>query len=84
MTHFQTLSFLQKAIECFEKIETKLVAVLYINEAIPGKLINLYDFKEESEILVFEFRNYKPPSQNELSFINEIKLSLNFFKIHNS
>ena len=39
-----------------------MVAVLYINEAIPGKLINLYDFKEESEILLFEFRNYKPPS----------------------
>ena len=51
-----------------------MVAIFYINEAIPGKLINLYDFKEESEILVFEFRNYKPPSQNELSLINEIKL----------
>ena len=63
--------------------------ILYINEGIPGKLINLYDFKEGSEIIVFEFSisnkkwlllgNYKPPSQNELSFINEIKLSLNFF-----
>ena len=63
--------------------------ILCINEGIPGKLINSYDFKEGSEIIVFEFsisnkkwlllRNYKPPSQNELSFINEIKLSLNFF-----
>ena len=63
--------------------------ILYINEGIPGKLINSYDFKEGSEIIVFEFNisnkkwlllgNYKPPSQNELSFINEIKLSLNFF-----
>ena len=63
--------------------------LLYINEDIPGKLINSYDFKEGSEIIVFEFSiskkkwlllgNYKPPSQNELSFINEIKLSLNFF-----
>ena len=62
--------------------------ILYVNEDIPGKLINSYDFKEGSEIIVFEFsisnkkwlllRNYKPPSQNELSFINEIKLSLNF------
>ena len=63
--------------------------ILYINEDIPGKLINSYKFKEGSEIIVFEFSisnkkwlllgNYKPPSQNELSFINEIKLSLNFF-----
>ena len=29
MTHFQTPDFSQKAIECFEKIETKTVAVLY-------------------------------------------------------
>ena len=63
--------------------------ILYINEDIPGKLINSYNFKEGSEIIVFEcsisnkkwllLGNYKPPSQNELSFINEIKLSLNFF-----
>ena len=63
--------------------------LLYINEGIPGKLINSYEFKEGSEIIVFEFNisnkkwlllgNYKPFSQNELCFINEIKLSLNFF-----
>ena len=64
--------------------------LLYVNEGIPGKLINSYDFREGSEIIVFEFnisnkkwllllRNYKLHSQNELSFINEIKLSLNFF-----
>ena len=63
--------------------------ILYINEGIPGKLINSYDFKEGSEIIVFEFSisnkkwlllgTYEPPSQNELSFINEIKLALNFF-----
>ena len=63
--------------------------ILYVNEDIPGKSINSYKFKEESEIIIFEFSisnkkwlllgNYKPPSQNELSFINEIKLSLNFF-----
>ena len=63
--------------------------ILYINERFPGKLINSYDFKEGSEIIVFEFsissknwlllRNYKPPSENELSFVNEIKISLNFF-----
>ena len=59
--------------------------ILSANEDIPGKLINSYDFKEETEILIFEFSisnkkwlllgNYKPPSQKELSFINEIKLS---------
>ena len=48
--------------------------ILYINEGIPGKLINSYDFKEGSEIVVFEFSisskkwlplgNYKLPSQN--------------------
>ena len=63
--------------------------ILHINEGIPGKLINSYNFKEGSEIIVFEFGisnkkwlllgNYKPPSQTELSFINEIKLSLNSF-----
>ena len=63
--------------------------ILYVNEDIPGKLLNSCNFKEGSEIIVFEFSisdkkwlllgNYKPPSQNELSFINEIKLSLNFF-----
>ena len=90
LVHFQTPSFSQKAIECFEKIEKKNGGglILYVNEDIPGKLINSYNFKEESEIIVFEFSisnkkwlllgSYKPPSQNELSFINEIKLPLNF------
>ena len=60
-----------------------------INKGISGKLINPYDFSEGSEIKVLEFSisnkkwllpgNYKPPSQNEYSFINEIKLALNFF-----
>ena len=30
------------------------VFILYINEGIPGKLINSYDFKEGSEIILFE------------------------------
>ena len=63
--------------------------ILYVNEDIPGKLINSYNFKEGSEIILLEFSisnkkwlllgNYKLPLQNERSFINEIKLSLNFF-----
>ena len=64
--------------------------ILYVNEDIPGKLIT-YDFKEGSKIIVFEFNisnkkwlllgNYKPPSQNELSFINEIKPSYENFPL---
>ena len=58
--------------------------ILYVNEDIPVKLINSYNFKEGFEISISNKKwlllgNYKPPSQNELSFINEIKLSLNFF-----
>ena len=63
--------------------------LLYVNEGIPCKLINSYDLKEGSEIIVSEFGisnkkwlllgNYKPSSQNELSFVNEIKFLLNFF-----
>ena len=63
--------------------------ILYVNEGIPSKLINSYDYKEGSEIIVFGFSisnkiwlllgNYKPPSRNELSFINETTLSLNLF-----
>ena len=47
--------------------------ILCVNEDIPGKLMNPYDFKERSEIIVFEFSisykkwlllgYYKPPSQ---------------------
>ena len=63
--------------------------LLYVNESLPGKIINSYKFKENSEIIVFEFSvsnkkwlllgNYRPPSQNDLSFISELNLALNFF-----
>ena len=63
--------------------------LLYVNENLPGKIINSYKFKENFEIIVFEFSvsnkkwlllgNYRPPSQNDLSFINELNLALNFF-----
>ena len=41
MTYFQIHSFSQKAIESFEKIETKIEGgfILYINKNIRGKLI---------------------------------------------
>ena len=91
MTHFQIHNFSAEGYRMYRKDRNKNGGglLLYVNEGIPGKLINSYDFKEGSEIIVFEFStsnekwllpgNYKPPSQNELFFINEIKLSLNFF-----
>ena len=75
----------------YRKDRTKTAGghLLYVNENLPGKIINSYKFKENSEIILFEFSvsnkkwlllgNYKPPSQNDLSFINELNLALNFF-----
>ena len=63
--------------------------LLYVNESLPSKIINSYKFKENSEIIVFQFSgsnkkwlllgNYRPPSQNDLSFISELNIALNFF-----
>ena len=63
--------------------------LLYVNENLPGKIINSYKFKENSEIILFEFSvsnkkwllldNYKSPSQKDLSIMNELNLALNFF-----
>ena len=63
--------------------------LLYVNENLPGKTINSYKFKENSEVILFEFSvsnkewlllgNYKPHSENDLSFINKLNLALNFF-----
>ena len=63
---------------------------MYINEGIPGKLIKSYNFKEGSEIIVFEFRisnkkrlllgNYKPHSQIELSFISSLLMRTFFVR----
>ena len=62
--------------------------LLYVNENLPGKIINSYKFKENFEITLFEFGvsnkkwlllgNYRPPSQSNLSFISELNLALNF------
>ena len=63
--------------------------LLYVNENLPGKIINSYKFKENSEIIVFEFSlsnkkwlllgSYRPPLQNYISFISELNRALNFF-----
>ena len=62
--------------------------LLYVNENLPGKIINSYKFREISEIVLLEFSvsnkkwlllgNYRPPSQNDLSFINELNLAWDF------
>ena len=51
--------------------------LLYVNENLPGKIINSYKFKKNSEIILFEFSrsnkkwpllgNYNPLSQNDIS-----------------
>ena len=63
--------------------------LLYVNEDLPGKIMNSNKFKENSEIILFEFGvsnkkwHYqviiKPPQKNDLSFINKLNLALNFF-----
>ena len=55
------------------------------------KDINFYKFKVNSKIILFEFNvsnkkwlllgNYRPPSQNDLSFISELNLALKFFNL---
>ena len=72
-----------------DRIKTGRGLLLYVNGHLPGKIINTYKFKENSQIILFEFSvsnkkrlllgNYRPPSQNDLSFINELTLALNFF-----
>ena len=83
--------FFAESFKMYRKDRTKTGGglLLYVNEDIPGKIINSYKFKENSEITLFEFSvsnktwlllgNYRPPSQNDLSFINELNLALNFF-----
>ena len=62
--------------------------LLYLNENLPGKIVNSYKFKDNSEIILFDISisnkkwlllgNYEPSSQNDLSFINKLNLALIF------
>ena len=62
--------------------------LFYVNENLPGKIINSYKFKENSEVILFEFSvskkkwlllgNYRPSSQDDLSFMNKLNLALIF------
>ena len=63
--------------------------LLYVKENLLGQIINIYKFKENSEIILIEFNvsnkklllmgNFKPLSRNDCSFINELSPALNFF-----
>ena len=56
--------------------------LLYVNENLPGKIISSYKFKENSEIILFEFSvsnkkwlllgNYTPPYLTKCSVIYQI------------
>ena len=74
----------------YRKVRTKTGRglLVYVNENLPGKIINSYKFKENSETfymnLAYQIKSghYQviiPPSQNDISFINELNLALNFF-----
>ena len=88
---FPNSQFFAEGFKMYRKDRTKTGGelLLYVNENLPGKIINSYKFKENSEIIVFEFSvsnknwlllgNYRPPSQNYLPVINELNLALNFF-----
>ena len=87
---FPNSQFYAEGFKMYRKDRTKTGGglLLYINENLPGKIINSYKFKENSEIILFEFSvsnkkwlllgNYRPPSQSNLSFISELNLALNF------
>ena len=73
---FPDSQFFAEGFKMYRKGRTKAGGglLLYVNEDIPGKIINSYQFKEKSEIILFEFSvsnkkwlllgNYRPPSQN--------------------
>ena len=88
---FPNSLFFAEGFKMYRKDRTKTGEglLLYVNENLPGKIINTYKFKESPEIILYEFRvsnkmclklgNYRPPSQNDLSFISELNFALNFF-----
>ena len=89
---FSDSQFIAEGFKMYRKDRTKTGGgglLLHVNENLAGKIINSYKFKENSEIILFEFSvsnekwlllgNYKPPSQNDLSVINELNLALSFF-----
>ena len=71
---FPNSQFYAEGFKMYRKDRTKTGGglLLYVNENLAGKIINSYKFKENSEIIVFEFSvsnkkwlllgNYRPPS----------------------
>ena len=88
---FINSQFFAEGFKMYSKDRTKTGGglLLYGNEKLPGKIISSYKFKENSEIILFEFSvsnkkwllmdKYRPPSQNDASFISELNLALNVF-----
>ena len=89
---FPDSQFFAEGFKMYRKDRTKTGGglLLYVNENLPGKIISSYKFKENSEIILFEFSvsnkkwllfgNYKPPSQNDLSYKrSRIKSCFEFF-----
>ena len=74
---FPNSQFFTGSFKMYRKDRTKTGEglLLYVNENLHGKIINSYKFKENSEIILFEFSvsdkkwlllgNYRPPSQND-------------------
>ena len=63
--------------------------ILFVKENIPYKVVNTFHFSEEYEIISLDFSIsnkkwlllsiYNPRSQNEASFVEQIKLTLNTY-----
>ena len=63
--------------------------ILFVKENIPYKVVNTFHFSEECEIISLHFSIsnkkwlllsiYNPRSQNEASFVEQIKLTLNTY-----
>ena len=94
---FLDSQFFAEGYKMYRKDRTKTRGGLsfYVNGNLPGTMISSYKFKENSEIILFEFSttnkkwlllgNYEPLSQNDLSFTNKLNLAFSFFSpIHKS
>ena len=87
---FPNSQFFAESFKMYHKDRTQTGGrlLLYVNENLPAKIMNCYKFKKNSEIILFEFSvsnkkwlllgSYRPPSRNDLSFIGELNLALNF------
>ena len=81
------------AIRCTAGIETNMtVEFCYVNENIPCKMVNVEGVPDDCEIILIEFSIktrkwlciglYKPPSQNDSYFLDNLSLILNKLACH--